>query len=311
MVCETSYVFVKNSKFINNFAPTGSFLYSYENDEGFLFFENCVINNSLGKVSAFEISNTQLVAFELNIFDMEINLFQMIASRTFFFNLNISKVRCVNSFQGCLFSAEQSNITLINIFFYDIISLSSGAGFFLDNVNLLLIKSEFKDIYSYYEGSAIISNKASIYIISSNFKQFNGEAMVLVSGYTIITRCLFDNRNNISERDIPIHSGSIISIKNGLYLMLHASSFTRHSLAEKGGVVLVTKDIDYKTSFEPIFFFYDSVFENNAAQLQGGAIFIKEESALLSNNSFKANRARFGGAVYYNIEGNLLINSKN
>ena len=172
--------------------------------------------------------------------------------------------------------------------------------------NLTVINSTFINNYAYEDGGAIYSSHGHVTIIGSifslNVADYGGAILIDNSYLTIIDSTFTGNR---AEDGGAIYNFAGTSVMDNVTFI--------NNYAESGGAIFVigsgeimgaanpstdTFLLAAQTGNEVILKVANSIFDNNTAEENAGAIYIGNAAATINNSLFNKNSANMGGSIY-------------
>lgn len=214
------------------------------------------------------------------------------------------------------------SLTLINVTLINGGGIGNGSHIYNNGGSLTIINSTLSNGNAWDGGGSIyVKSSGNLSIIGSkfvnNYAYIGGSIYALDFGFLNISDCIFKN-NSIGEWG----DGGAIFAQNGLDINISDSNFSNNS-AYRGGALFsnnVNLSIINHTNFNNnsvhtlygegggIFiessnvFIDNSIFSNNNASNNGGAIYVNWGVNLnLSNSNFTYNWAKYGGGIFLNI----------
>ena len=189
---------------------------------------------------------------------------------------------------GALSVSNTYNVTVKNSQFFGNKAIDGGAIWFYDSDRLILSDVKFIQNTARVHGGAIYCTSAIVYINNCLFKDntatYDGGVVHSTSNNVHIRNSYFENN---SAKD---GSGGVLNIIRGKLFVSNSSA--KYSYAAKGGAIQGSEsDIELM----------DCIFENNTADLNGGAMFITGSLLTAEKVTYLDNTASVsadGGAIY-------------
>jgi predicted outer membrane repeat protein len=155
-------------------------------------------------------------------------------------------------------------------------------------------------IYNYSGTATITNSHFSHNSADSGGAIYNGYEVSFWSGYADLPASLTITNSTFSDNTADSGGGAINNVNN-IYgdpsgLTITNSIFSNNTAGSFGGAM-------YGASGPNAMTIRDSTFDHNSA-LDGGAVFIKDNTLAFTNNTFSDNHAlRYGGAIYNDFDG--------
>ena len=172
----------------------------------------------------------------------------------------------------------------------------SGGLVYFDSIDpIMIVNSTFENSTSVY-GAAFTSRYCSLYFINSTFRDLHSSLSGGAISAYMPTRMYFVNCSFINTSAYS-NGGAICADVNGVEwdadneIVIKNTTF-RNSKSNFGGVLV---QVGGRLSV------YDSIFEDNYAQYEGGAIYATYCKSKIKNSTFENNKINYsgnGGAIY-------------
>ena len=178
-----------------------------------------------------------------------------------------------------------------NIFESNSAANSGGALYVNRNCTLILIRNLFENNYAHSNGGAVIVARNSSVTIRENSFDDNSAVIggaVFISDESRLTLAENKLQNNSAE----LIGGALIATQKSIVVL--TGNLLQFNFATYGGAVYITD--------ESTLTLRENKLQNNSAEKNGGALVATRKSIVaLAKNSFLFNFAKYGGAIYVNL----------
>lgn len=309
MMIDETLLIVNYCYFLENDSNSGSALYSIEIMVRYIVVNNTVFMKNTGGDTVIGGMYTTLNLLFSNITNNTIKAISytkksnLVLAACFF-----AFQRCSTSSKGCFISLSlNSIITIMGAYVFDVYSESEGGFIYLESSNLTIVQLTLKKVMS-TKGACIEGTKYSnVKIQNSSFQYYSPDCMYFSdSQLQMQAVSISDSIYSVGKMLNPyLTGGSAVSMVNCPMIVMASCIIANNmGITDSGGALFIQmQDQDNGMSM-----ITDSVFNQNSASNNGGAIYINNQNLTLLRNNFTNNSAQYGGAVYFDCYGKKFFN---
>ena len=310
MMIDETLLIVNYCFFLENESSSGSALYSIEIMVRYIAVNNTVFMMNTGGDTVIGGMYTTLDLLYSNITNNTINAISftkksnlMLAVCFFAFQT------CSTSSKGCFISLTlNSIITIMGAYVYDIFTVSEGGFIYLESSNLTIVELTLLKVMS-TQGACIEATKYSyVTVQQSSFQYYSPDCMYYSDSQIMLEDVsISDSIYSLGLLLNPyLTGGSAISMVDCPMIVLANCVIGNNlGITDSGGALFIQmEDLDNGMSM-----ITDSVFYQNSAFTNGGAIYTNNQNLTLLRNNFTNNSAQYGGGIYFDCQGNIFIHS--
>ncbi|EWS76293.1 transmembrane protein, putative (macronuclear) [Tetrahymena thermophila SB210] len=263
-ISNSDTIYINNFYIQNIYLYDGSYLLAFEK-VNYVYINNLILDQII--IVASQTANNDLIVFK--------NVKQISIQNSNFTNLTFKQLNNVQMQQNLYIIQSQSvydfELQLINVSYLDGVSFTQVLNSYTSN---------FQTYYQ-YQGTFSLSN--STFENSSNLQtpliQLRGNSyQVIYSTFKNIS-CLACN-------------GGALQVIEAQQLLINFTQFTFCSALNGGGLSI-------SDSYYNLTEIYNSIFINNNATLNGGAIYLDTTNLFMQNSTIQQNQAMIGGGIRY------------
>ena len=286
---------IYNSVFLNNTAKEGGIFFVAENTDALIKIDSCFFELNSGESNIFTLNHGYMNLSNIIFQNNKNNLFSLTQSTLTLFNVSIMQHTCHYEYPGCLINAQTNSSIVMNFnAVFGVFSFTEG-NIYLSESELHIFNSSFRNISTRTSSAAFLKGDAAIvYIDSSQFTNFSSNCILLENSNVSIFKTYF---KAIFNGFLSTYSYGTISCESCLKFELERGYFEGQTHVTEGAAIYLSNP--KTTTFSSDFFFRDTIFTNNTAYANGGAISLNYANLSILNCSFVDNRASNGGAIYF------------
>ena len=267
-----------------------------ENTDAIIKIDSCFFELNSGETNLFSLDQGYMNLSNIIFQNNENNLFSLTQSTLTLSNVSIMQHNCHYEYPGCLINAQTNSSIIMNFnAAFGVSSISEG-NIYLSESELHMFNSSFRNISTQRSLAAcIMGDAATVFIDSSQFTNFSSNCFLLENSDVSITKTYFKAISNgfLSSST----SYGTIRCESCLKFELEQDYFEGQSHVTEGAAIYLSNP--KATTLLSDFSIRDTIFSNNTAYVNGGAISLNYANLSLLNCSFVDNRASNGGAIYF------------
>lgn len=309
LVSEESSLIAKNSTFENNFANTGGIFHSLENYNSAiqLIFSNFISNK--GNDNLFNMLDSQIDIRYSNFINNTNTIFSLLTSKIYFQDLTIKNHSCNNLIIGCVINSQKCSITASNLFFSSINNLMEEGNVYLEETTANFSNLSFEGMINKHNiGSCFDIFKSSLRITFGVFQNYDSNCIFAKESQIEIDFNVFQNEE-FNKGDIQYFPYGSTYLTSCDFISITNTIFQKNNLSSYGGAISIQANKKNYAVWGDIHAKLTNItFISNYVQQQGGAIFLSNANANISNCLFEGNIANEGGGIFFSSLGFININ---
>ena len=311
---ERTFVYFDNVTFKANKASTGAIMVAYENFEEFgseIVFQNCFLDSNIATTDVISLTDTRIAFFNCTFVNHDVNLISGTASKINIQNITVKNIRCSTSQSGCIFFIQGNTIfNASKISIDNVTSITDGTVVFAEKSWMNMSQFQISNVWTKAHGVFIYGSNSTVYLSGSSINNFSTNAIYLVFFDFISSELSFDNsKSQENNFDYSYEFGCVYMEFPLGKAYLNKSSFSSLRGSKWGGAISIQSPEGSNLSSIGIVV-ASSIFSNNSAVENGGAIFIRNQAFKIDNCSFNTNKAQRGAGIYFESDGKLIFKKK-
>lgn len=304
LVSEESSLIAKNSTFENNFANTGGIFHSLENYHSAIQIFNSNFISNKGNDNLFNMLDSQIDIRYSNFYNNINTIFSLLTSKITFQDLMIKNHSCNNLIIGCVINSQKCSINASSLLFSSINNLMEEGNVYLEETNANFHNLSFERIFNKHNiGSCFDIYKSSINITFGVFQNYDSNCIFAKESHIEIDYSVFQNQEFYKGDIEDFYYGSTYLVSCD-FISFTNTIFQKNNLSSNGGAIsILANKENYVLWGDVTAKLANITFIANYVKQQGGAIFLSNANANISNCLFEGNFANEGAGIFFSSLG--------